>query len=840
MSDCVRQRNQIEKGENHMLQDLRYALRQIRKSPGFAATAVLTLALGIGANTTVFSVVNAVLLRALPYPDANRLLLLWSSAPSQGLPMFGSSPVDYRAWRSDNHSFQSMGAFDNGGINLSVEGRATENLISSAITASLFPTMGVQPFLGHGFTERNEQWGEHRVAILSYGLWQRTFGGDPKVVGRQAHLGGEIYTIVGVMPQDFRFFHRPVVIWTPMAFAPNDPMNTRGNHFIWIVGRLKPGVTPQQADSDLNVIAGRIAKEFPENAALSVRTQSLRDNLVGDVRPALLAIFGAVLFVLLVACVNLANLLLTRAAARQKEFAVRSAMGASRSRLVRQFVNESVLIAILGGAAGVFLGAELLKMVTAVLPATFPALRAVRMDPYVLGFTAALALGSVLLFGIAPAFEASRADPQQALHESSRSSTQGRRSRRFRNGLVITEMALATSLLVGAGLLIKSFSHLQHQDFGFEPQHLLTFELPMDDVKYPKPDKAVVLIDQVLSRVQQLPGVRAVGMVDTLPLGYGMGWGKYVSGDGFPAMHSIADVPSAQFNLVSPDYFKALGARFQAGRAFATSDTASSPGVAIVNESFARRFYPHQNVVGKTIRMLPPPELLPPQPANQPPEPLAPYRTVVGLVADLKNTDANQPTEPEVFAPFTQYEGEGWGSGPMFAVRTDGDPASIASAIRSAVAGLDSQQAVADVAPMTGLLERSIAQSRFNAVVLAIFAAMALLLAAIGIYGVISYGVSMRTHEIGVRMALGADRRSVVSMVLRESMRLATLGLIAGLLLALALTRLIASLLFGVRTADPAVYAVITLVLFGAALLATLLPARRAAALEPMQALRME
>jgi len=528
-----------------ILQDFGFAMRQIRKSPGFAAMAVLTLALGIGANTAVFSVVNAVLLRALPYLDPNRLLLMWSSAPSQGLPMFGSSPADYRVWRSNNHSFDDMGAFSNGGVSLSLEGHAPEELVSSSITASLFPTMGVEPFLGHGFTERNEQWGEHRVAILSYGLWERTFGSDPNAVGRQVHLGSELYTIVGVMPKDFRFFKRPVVIWTPLAFAPHDVMNTRSNHFIWVVGRLRTGVTPQQADSDLNVIAGRIAKEFPENAGMSVRTQSLRDNLVGNVRPALLAIFGAVFLVLLVACVNLANLLLTRATARQKEFAVRSAMGASRARLVRQFLNESILIAILGGVAGVFLGSELLKMVTAVLPATFPTVHTVRMDPYVLGFTAVVALGSVLPFGIVPAFEASRADPQQALHESSRSSTQGRRSGRFRNGLIIIEMALATSLLAGAGLLIKSFSHLQHQDFGFEPRYLLTFELPLDGVKYPKPDKAVVFIDQVLSRVQQLPGVRATGMVNTLPLGYGMGWGKFVSGEGFPPMHTTADVPNA-------------------------------------------------------------------------------------------------------------------------------------------------------------------------------------------------------------------------------------------------------------------------------------------------------
>ena len=822
-----------------MLQDLRYALRQLRKSPGFTAVAVLTLALGIGANTAIFSVVNAALLRGLPYPNADRLRLLWSSAPSQGLPMFGSSPVDYRVWRAENHSFEDMGAFSNGGISMSLEGQSPELLISSQVTSHVFSTMGVQPFLGHDFTERNEQWGEHRVAILSYGLWERSFGSDPNVIGRQVHLGGELYTITGVMPKDFRFFKRPVVIWTPLAFAPKDDMNTRSNHFVWVVGRLKPGVTAQQADSDLNVIAARIAKQFPENAGLSVRLQSFRDNMVGNIRPALLAILGAVLFVLLVACVNLANLLLTRAAARQKEFAVRSAMGASRARLVRQFVSESVLIAILGGAAGVFLGSALLRLVTAAMPATFPTVQTMSLDPFVLGFTALLSLGSVLLFGIAPAVEASRADPQQALHESSRSATHGSRTRRFRNGLIVAEMALAASLLAGAGLLIKSFSHLQHQDFGLEPEHLLTFSLPMNDAKYPKPEKAIPVLDQVINRVQQLPGVRAVGLASTLPLGYGMGWGKNVSGEGFPPMHSMADVPNVTFNLISPDYFKAMGARLQAGRGFANSDTAKSQPVAIVNETFMRRFYPNQNVVGKTIRMLPP-ELVPPRPADQQDEPVAPYRTVVGMVADLKNNDANQPADPEVFVPVTQFAGEGWSNGPMFAVRTDHDPAAVAGAIRRAVAAMDAQQPVAEVHPMTELLGRSVAQSRFNALLLGVFAATAMLLAAIGIYGVISYSVSIRTQEIGVRMALGADRRSVLSMVLKEALKLVAWGLVAGLVLSLALTRLISSLLFGVRSADPVVYLVISLVLFGAALLATLRPARRASALEPMQALRAE
>jgi putative ABC transport system permease protein len=822
------------------LQDIRYAIRQLRRSPGFALTAILTLALGIGANTAVFSVVNSVLLRALPYPHADRLQLLWSSSATQGMPMFNSAVPDYRTWKDDNHSFESMGAFSNDGINLSVEGQPPDELISSRITASLFPTMGVAPILGQGFSERNEQWGEHRVAILSYGLWQRTFGGDPHIVGRQIHLGGEIYTVAGVMPEDFRFFRRPVVIWTPLAFAPGDNMNTRNNHFVWVLGRLKPGVTPEQASSDVNVIAARIAKQFPENTGLRVRLQSVRDNLVGNVRPALLILFGAVLFVLLVACVNLANLLLSRAAARQKEFAVRNALGASKLRLVRQFMSESLIIAILGGAAGVLLGMLILRMVIAILPATFPTVQTVRMDPFVLGFTAVLALGSAFLFGVMPAFAAVGVNPQRTLHGTSRGATDGRGARQLRGVLLITEMALATALLAGAGLLLKSFSQLQRQDFGFDPEHVVTFLLAMDEAKYPKEQQAFAFVEQVTSKIQQLPGVRAAGMVNTLPLGFGMGWGKTVSGEGFPAMHTMADVPGAAFNLTSPDYFRAMGARLLAGRYFETSDAAQSPQVAIVNEAFVRRFYPDQNVVGKTIRMLPPPNLIAQLPPLPPGDQLAPFRTVVGVIADLKNGEANLPADPEVFAPVAQFAGEGWGYGPMFAVRTDGDPAAVVSAIRNAVASLDPQQPVTSVADMSELLGRSVAQSRFNASLLAIFAMLALLLAAVGIYGVISYGVSNRTQEIGVRMALGADRHSVLAMVLRESMSLTAIGLGAGLALAFALGRMIATLLFNTRSADLRVYGVISLVLVGVAVLAAMVPARRAASVEPMQALRAE
>jgi len=822
------------------MQDFRFAARQLWKSPGFLLVAVVTLALGIGANTAVFSVINAILLRPLAYLDPGRLTLIWSSVPSQGLPIFSSAPPDYRAWRSENHTFADMGAFSNGGVNLSVEGQPPQELTSSRITASLFRTLGVRPILGNWFTERNEQWGEHRVAILSYGLWQRSFGGDPNIVGRQVHLGGEIYSIVGVMPKDFVFFRRPVVIWTPLAWPPKDNMNTRNNHFLWVVGRLKPGVTEAQASSDLNVIADRIAKQFPENQGLSVRLQDIRDNLVGKVRAGLLALFGAVLFVLLVSCVNLANLLLARAASRHKEFAVRSAIGASRTRLVRQFISESVFLAALGGAAGVLLGTVLLRVFVSLLPATFPRIQSLRMDPYVLAFTAALALGSVLLFGIVPALEASRANPQEALHENARSVASGRRSRKIRSVLVISEMALATALLAGAGLLIKSFSRLLHQDFGFEPRQVLTFAMPMTEAKHPTDELQAAFVGQVLQRLRVLPGVTTVGIVNTLPLGYGMGWGKNVSGESFPPMHSMADVPNVLFNLVSSDYLRAMSARLIAGRHFSDSDTAKTHPVAIVNQTFAQRFYPNQKVVGKTIRLTPPQELIPPQPPEERDQPQAPYRTIVGIIGDLKNGEANEQADAEVFVPYTQFAGEGWGAAPMFAVRSEGDPASLTSAIRNAISDLDTEQPISDIAVMGDRVQKSLAQSRFTALLLGLFSSVAVLLAAIGIYGVISYGVSARSQEIGVRMALGANRSSVLAMVMKESLRLAALGLVVGLVLALGLSRMIASLMFGIRATDPAVYLLISAVVVVVALLAAAIPARRAAALEPMQALRAE
>jgi putative ABC transport system permease protein len=616
-------------------------------------------------------------------------------------------------------------------------------------------------------------------------------------------------------------------------------MNTRNNHYLLVVGRLKPGVTESAAQADLDVIARNLERRFPENAGMGIRLQKLRDHLVGDVRPALLALFGAVLFVLLVACVNLANLMLSRAASRQKEFGIRCAMGANRTRLIRQFLIDSALLAVLGAAAGILVGFGILRAITTMLPATFPIVGSISMDPRVFGFTAILAVGSLLFFGVVPAVEASDIDPEQTLHDNQRGATQGRGSRRLKSSLVVTEIALATALLAGAGLFLKSFSQLQHQDLGFDPRNALTFTAPLAGAQYDEEDKSLAFLQESVRRIQVLPGVRSVGIGTSLPLGFGMGWGKFLSGDGLPIPATTADLPTCGFNLISPDYFKALGAYVGEGRDFNDSDTGKSQPVAIVNQAFVRRFYPKGDALGKTIRLAPPDALraqLPPPPAGVP---QAPDRAIVGIVADLKNGNADRITEPEAFAPITQYAGEGWGPG-NFVVRTDKDPMALVPSVQKLIASMDPQQPIANVDSMTSLLGRSIAQSRFNTMLLTMFAGLVVLLAAVGIYGVISYGVSNRTHEIGVRMALGADRTSVLKMVLRESFLLTAIGLMAGVALALVLSRLVRTLLFGVGTTDPAVYIFTILVLAVVAMAATLLPARRAAVIEPMQALRAE
>jgi putative ABC transport system permease protein len=828
-------------------QDLRYALRMLFKKPGFTAIAALTLALGIGANTAIFSVVDAVLLRSLPYPDADRLVMLWSTMQAQGVPTSGSAMPDYREWRDQSQSFEGLGGFYYGDFNLSGANREPARVQGAFVTANLFPVLGVAPALGHGFSSEDEQFGRHRVALLSNALWQRRYGADPQIIGRSITLGGDPYTVVGVMPPGMAFFdNQPVVeLWTPISFAPGDNFDTRNNHFVNLVGRLKPGVTLQQAQSEVSAIADRMAEQEKGNEGLGALLVPVREQFTGDVRLAVLVLLGAVAFVLLVACVNVANLLLARAAGREKELAIRASLGASRGRLIRQLMLESLPLGLLGGGAGLLLAVWGIEALVSMLPASVPRYNAITIDARVLVFTLGVSLLTTVIFGLLPAFQIARVDVQNALNESGRSGTASRRQGRLRDMLVAVEMALALVLLIGAGLMIQSFMKLRRVDTGFSGQNILTMRIPLPDSKYPVPQTltsptptGLNFYDQLLERVKALPDVQSAAVSTMLPLGAGSGWGKFISVEGRPAPSSIEQVPLVRFALISSDYLRTMGIALRQGRAFTEQDTEKSQPVALINETVAGRFFADEDPVGKTIWMGPPESLLPPE--AQTPENRFIRRTVVGVVADVKGSSLEQSGRAEVCVPYHQYRREGWSNGLMLAVRSSTGSENLLSGIREQVIALDADQPVTNVATMDERLSKSLAQARFSMLLLGLFAGVALLLAGVGIYGVMSYVVTQRTHEVGIRMALGAQASDVLRLVVGQGMKVALIGIGIGLIAAVALTRVMRTLLFGVSTTDPLTFTIIPLLLAAVALGACFIPARRATKVDPMVALRYE
>jgi len=826
------------------LQDLRYGLRMLLKHLGFTTVAILTLALGIGANTVVFSVVNSILLKPMPYPEANRLAFVWSTEVSQGASVLPTAPPDFREWRARNGVFEGLGACTYINLNLIGASPEPERLQGARITAGLFSVLGVSPAKGRLFLSEEEQFGRHSVALISYGLWERRFGLDEHILGRNVNLSNEPFTIVGVMPKGMPFFDDvpSVDLWVPLAFAPGDNFNTRNNRFLYVAGRLRKGVSLEQANAQMAAIAKRIESEDKENLGYGVTVKSMQSQLTESIRPALLLLVGAVGFVLLVACVNVASLLLGRTKDRERELAVRTALGATRGRLIRQLVVESLVLSLAGGAVGAVLVAFSMNGLLALLPESIPRFNPVGWDGNVFVFTAGISMLTALLFGVLPALRASKTDVHDALKEGGRSGI-GHRGY-ARSVLVVSEVAIALCLLIGAGLLVKSFALLRQVDRGFSEKNLLTMQIPLSDANYPQPDfrnpypqAAIGFLDRLLSRVRALPGVRTAGITTALPLGIGGGWGKYIWVVEHPKPPSLKEMASSSFVLVSPAYFESIGARLRQGRFFTNQDTRNSQSVTIINEALARKFFPDEDPLGKSIIMEPPKEFLPKQ-SPEPPD--APRRTIVGVVTDIKNAGLDQPAQPEVYAPLTQCEFEGWSNTVSFAVKTDGDPLRMAPAIRTIVADLDPTLPVANVSSMDQLVGNSLSNARFSLILLTFFAASALLLTALGIYGVIADSIRQRTREIGVRVALGARPSEIFRLVVGGGMKLAALGLAIGLALSFVLTQALTSLLYGVKPSDPATYLFVTVILAGVSLLACYLPARRSTRVDPMVALRYE
>ena len=823
-------------------QDLRYGARTLAKNKAFTAVAVLTLALGIGANTAIFSVVNAVLLQSVPYKDPGKLVFVWSTMISQGVPISGSAAPDFREWRTRNHVFEDMVAYTYDNYNVALPGEEPVRVQAAAVSPEIFSLLGVNPLLGRTLVPEEEQWGRHRAALLSYSFWQTRFGGQSSSLGRNLRLGNEEYAIVGVMPKGMPFFDDlpRVDLWVPLAYAPKDDMNTRGNHYLNVIARLKPGVTIERAATEMSGIAKQIEQQFPENKGLSAKVVTVREQLVGDVRPALLILLGAVAFVLLIACVNIANLMLARATARQQEFAVRAAMGAGRRRLLAQLLLESLPIAIFGGAAGVMLASWGIKFLESLIPSDLPRFNPIAINTSVLIFSAAISLLTILFLALAPALFASKGDIQETLREGGRGGLEHRGSGKLRSLLVVSEVAMAVILLAGAGLLIKTFGALRHADPGFSADHVLTMQMqlsPETDFPNGHQDAAIQFYRDLSERVDALPGVTGSGITTTLPLGFGMGWGKYFDVQGHTQPTSLDNVPVVRFQLSTPGFLPTIAARLRDGRFFSQDDSQTAPFVAVINESLARQFFPNESPIGKSIRMFPPTALLPPDARK--PETWPQWRTVVGVIADMKDQAINRPAFPTVYAPYAQYHNEGWGTN-VFAVRTTGDPLAATRMVRDQIHSFLPNLPVAEVASMEQLLARSLSRTRFSMLLLSIFAALALVLAAVGIYGVMAYAVAQRTREIGVRLALGAQPRDVLGMVLMGGGKLAAFGLVLGLVGSLGVTYLLRSQLYGVSSTDPVTYASVALLLGLIALAACYLPARRATRVDPLVALRYE
>ena len=798
-----------------LIQDLRYALRMLLKNPGFAAVAVFALALGIGANTAIFSVVNTILLRSLPYDDPDRLMVVKENKLPQ-FPEFSVSPGNFLDWRKQNASFEKLAAVQGSSYNLVTSDDEPERLDGARVSAGLFEMLGVKPVQGRTFLEEEDQPGHQNVVVLSSNLWKRRFGSDPNIIGQSITMSAASYTIIGIMPPSFQFLDRDIDLWTPIAFTAAQAQQ-HGSHYISVIGRLKPGVTTEQARTEMSGIAARLAEQYPSsNAGWSTIVVPMQQFEVRDIKPALLVLLGAVALVLLIACANVANLLLARSTARQKEIAIRTALGASRSRVVRQLLTESVVLAVVGGAAGLLLAAWGTRSLLALAPEDLPRVKDVALDGRVLGFTLLVTLITGIVFGLVPALQASRPNLNETLKEGGRGTTGGHH--RIRSSLVITEVAVALVLLVGAGLLIRSFIRLQQVNPGFNTKNAMSANVALPGRKYPNSDQYLSFFTQLIEKIAALPGVVAVGATQSLPI-----QGDYLVG--FNIQGRPPDPPgedkSTNYYAVTPDYFKAMGIPLLRGRLFTEQDSKNAPRVAVINEAMARTYFSDEDPIGKGINL------------SQGREG---FREIVGIVGDVKQYGLAQPTTLQTYEPYLQMPF----SAVTLVVRTEGNPAALSGPIRSEVLALDKEQPVSRIRTLDQIISGSVQQQRFTMLLLGVFAGVALILAAVGLYGVMSYAVTQRTHEIGIRMALGANTGNVLRLVVGHGMLLALIGVAIGLAGAFAFTRVMSKLLFAVSTTDTVTFAGISLMLTGVALIACLVPARRATKVDPMVALRHE
>jgi putative ABC transport system permease protein len=805
-------------------QDVRYGARMLGRSPGFTAVALLTLAIGIGANSAIFSFVNAILLRPLPYPESDRLVFL--SEWSKQVPDMSFSLANFEDLRDQNRVFESLFAFRGQDYVLTGEGEA-ERLSGRQVTSGFFATLRLHPVIGRAFTRDEDRPGAERVALLGEGLWLRRFGGDPGVLGRRLVLDGEPYTVVGVLPDTLHSTFRRTEIWTSLGRLADrlGGPERRGNHpGIYVLARLAPGADVDRARTDVKALAERLATQYPAtNARQSMMLEPALETLVGPLRPALLILLGAVALVLLIACANVANLLLARAASRQKEIAVRTAVGAARGRVVRQLLTESVLLALAGGALGLAVAAGGMSALRAILPDRAPRVGEVALDGAVLAFTFVVALGTGILFGLLPALQTARVDSARTLKEGGRGGTAGRGRQRLRALLVVSEVSLALVLLVGAGLLVKSFLHVLRADPGFAPESALTLTVSLPPASYDAPAKRVAFLDRVLDGLAGVPGVQSYGSTAPL-LG---GWQTSFTVEGRPEALP-GQAPSTDITRVSPGLVRAMGMRLVRGRDFDDRDREGQPLVCLVDETMAATYWPNEDPLGRRLRL------------GSGHHDDKPWLTVVGVVAHVKNYGVDHDSRVETFVPYRQ-DPLGFAT---LVVRTSGDPAALASAVRDVVRSVDPDVPVFSVRPLADVVANEYVAKRVAAQLLGAFAVLALLLAAVGIYGVMSWAVTQRTQEIGVRVALGAERADILRMVLARGMRLAGVGLGVGLGLAFVLARglegALGTLLFGVSPTDPPTFSAVPVLLAAVALLACLLPARRALRIDPVRALHYE